>query len=523
MIFLSSRAKNTAGMTCSGRHEGKQLCKLALILAVFLFNACIKDLTELNVNPDQPLSTDPDYIFSYVLQQGTGNYNSDVSLEQWGLMNWVMYLASREGVEEGREYPMPSAKDDFWREQYTNTLSNAQIIVNMAADDPDMVNMKAAARIWQVYIFSMLTDLWGNIPYTEALKGMTGLNFSPAYDRQSDIYEAMIIQLQEAVSALDAGQLFFDREYDLIYNGNIHHWKSFGNSLMLRLATRVNKVDFDFYASVVQGLQNQPLISGQEEAAIFPFNAERKNHLWETMYRNESTIQNNPSKFFVDMLVERNDPRVSVFFEEAPLSFLPFIPKYKGVPNLLPNTDTYWDNYNVNESLGIPGEWGDISRIGQWFLNDNTPGVIMNYSEVCFLLAEAALHGLWDDDPDQLMKKGVEANIRFFNLYGNTENHIPESEISIFVLNLPDATLEEIIIQKYISFGFEQGYEAYAEYRRTGYPVLTKYDGSGINKSIFPLRLPYPNSEYTLNRNNYDEAVGNQGPDNEFTPIWWIP
>lgn len=523
MICLNSKTTKEGSKQFFSRNPGGHCRKLLLILTVLLFNACTKDLTELNVNPDQPLTTDPGYIFSYVLQQGTGNYNSDVSLEQWGLMNWVMYLASREGVEEGREYPIPSAKDDFWREQYTNTLANAQIIVNMAEDDPGMDNMKAAASIWQVYIFSMLTDLWGDIPYSEALKGMTELDFSPAYDRQSDIYKAMIMHLHEAVSTLDAQKLFFDPQYDLIYNGNVDHWKALGNSLMLRLATRVNKVNFDYYVSVVHGLQNQPLISNQEESAIFPFNAERKNHLWETMYRNESTIQNNPSKFFVDMLVERNDPRVKVFFEEAPLSFLPFIPKYKGVPNLLPNNDPHWNNYNVNESLGIPGEWGDISRIGEWFLNDNTPGVIMNYSEVCFLLAEAALHGLWDDSPDQLMKQGVEGNIRFFNLYGNTQNHIPESEISIFVLNLPEATLKEIITQKYISFGFEQGYEAYAEYRRTGYPVLTKHDGSGIDKSIFPLRLPYPNSEYTLNRKNYDEAVGNQGPDNEFTPIWWIP
>ena len=523
MICLIFRSLKEGSQTLFVPLRRKGVLKSLLVLTVFLFSACIKDITDLNVNPDQPLNTDPNYIFSYVLQQGTGNYNSAVSLEQWGLMNWVMYMASREGVEEGREYPMPPAKDDFWREQYTNTLSNAQIIVNMAADDPEMKNMKAAARIWQVYIFSMLTDLWGDIPYSEALSGLTELNFSPAYDRQSDIYKAMITQLQEDVNTLDTQGMFFDPQYDLIYNGNVDHWKAFGNSLMLRLATRINMVDFDYYADVVQGLHHQPLIGSQEESAIFPFNAQRKNHLWETMYRNESTIQNNPSKFFVDLLVEGNDPRVKVFFEEAPLSFLPFIPKYKGVPNLLPNSDPYWDNYNINESLGIPGEWGDISRIGQWFLNDNTPGVIMNYSEVYFLLAEAALHGLWYNNPDQLMKQGVEANIRFFNLYGTIESQISESEISIFVLNLPDATLEEIITQKYISFGFEQGYEAYAEYRRTGYPVLEKYDGSGIDKSIFPLRLPYPNSEYTLNRKNYNEAVSNQGPDNEFTPIWWIP
>ncbi len=492
------------------------------ILSTILSTSCIKDLAELNVNPDQPLTTDPNYIFSYVLQQGAGNYNSDVNLEQWGLMNWVMFTASRSGVEPGREYIIPSGKDAFWREQYTNTLSNAQVIINMANDNPEMINMKAACVIWQVYIFQIITDLWGDIPYSDALKGMTELIFSPKYDRQEVIYSQMIDKLRSTVGSFDLSKEFFEPESDLIYRGNMEHWQAFGNSLMLRIATRANKVNFDLYQEVVTELKAKPLILSQEQAAIFPFNSVHKNHLWETMYRNESIVQNNPSKFFVDLLVSRNDPRVKVFFEKAPLSFLPFIPAYKGVPNLLPNDDPAWDNYNLNNSLGIAGEWGDISKIGTWFQNNNTPGVIMNYSEVCFLLAEAAMYGLWDEIPQELMREGVRANINFFNQYGDESNHISDSDANIFILNLPQVTFEEIITQKWITFAFEQGYEAYAEYRRTGFPVLRNYEGNPINKAIFPLRLPYPYTEYTLNRANYDKAVENQGPDNEFTTIWWI-
>ena len=485
------------------------------------FAGCKDNLTELNVNPDQPLSTDPNYVFNYVLQQGMGNYNSDVTLEQWGLMNWVMYMAARDGVEPGREYEVPGGKDAFWREQYTNTLSNAQLIVDMAADDPTMVNMKAAAEIWQVYVFQIITDLWGDIPYTDALKGMTNLQFTPAYDRQQGIYNALIEKLQNAVSAFDPSQKFFNPESDLVYDGDISKWEAFGNSLMLRLATRINQADFEKYAEVVQHLQDEPMMENQADAAVFPFNSVAKNHLWETMYRNESTVQNNPSKFFVDLIVERNDPRVKVFFEKAPLSFLPFIDEYKGVPNLLPNNSPEWNNYNLNDELGVEGEWGDISKIGAWFLNNNTPGVIMNYSEVCFLLAEASLNGLWNEDALELLKDGVRANMEFYNLYAKDENYLSQEEIEDYLSTLTEANLEEIITQKWISFAYEQGFEAYAEYRRTGFPQLVDYFGSPVDQDMFPVRVPYPYSEFTLNNANYNAALEMQGPDDEFTKLWW--
>ncbi len=492
-----------------------------LMLILVMSFSCKKDLADLNVNPDQPLSTNPDYVFTYVLQQGMGNYNSDVTLEQWSIMNWVMYMATRGGVEPGKEYEVPGGKDAFWREQYTNTLSNAQLIIDMAKDDPEMVNKSAAAGIWQVYIFQIITDLWGDIPYSEALKGMTELEYTPVYDRQSEIYTLLIEKLANAVDSFDESKMFFTSESDIIYHGNMNKWIAFANSLQLRLATRINKVDFETYSNVVSELKNSPLIENQEGTAIFPFNSVAKNHLWETMFRGESTVQNNPSRFFVDLIVDNDDPRAKVFFEKAPLSFLPFIPKYNGVPNLLANNSPEWENYNLNEALGVEGEWGDISKIGEWFLNNNTPGIIMNYSEVCFLKAEAALNGLWDESADNLFAEGVQANMEFYNLYANENNTISTEDINSFIEVLPVANLKEIITQKWISFAYEQGYEAYAEYRRTGFPELTNYDGALIDQGIFPVRVPYPYAEFTLNKTNYDAAISRQGADDEFTRLWW--
>ena len=145
----------------------------------------------------------------------------------------------------------------------------------------------------------------------------------------------------------------------------------------------------------------------------------------------------------------------------------------------------------------------------------------MSFSELCFLQAEAALHGLWEGSPDEYVTNGIWSNVLFFNEYGDGSDTISDDEVNEYILHLPDTDLEQIITQKWITFIFENGYEAYSEYRRTGFPVLKDYDGDPIDQNLFPKRMIYPYSEYTLNRDNYNEAVSKQGTDNEFTHIWW--
>jgi hypothetical protein len=482
---------------------------------VVLSTACKKNLTELNINPNDPLTTDPNYLFRYALQQGMGNYNSDVTVHQWTIDNWMMFMAARGGPEPGEEYIMPSGKDDLWNEQYSRALNNTQAIINLTGDDPGSVNMVAAAMIWKVYLFQRITDLWGDVPYSEALKGISELNLSPAYDPQKDIYEDMLGTLKSAAGKFDTAKPFFNPEADLVYQGDINKWIAFANSLRLRVATRLNRVDFAKYREGLQELSNKPMISSNEGSAIFPYNSMSRSPLWETMFRGESVVQNNPSKFLAGLLVNTGDPRVKLLLQKAPLSILPIFPPYNGVPNLVPDNDPVWNNYNKD------GDWGDISRIGLWFLRDETPGIIMSYAEVCFLQAEAALNGLWPGDANELLKAGIRADIGFYRLYGGNEYAIPEQEVNNYLASLQLADLEQVITQKWISFAFRNGYEAWSDYRRTGYPVLLDYYGNPVNTTLVPVRMTYPYREYTLNREKYNEAVARQGADDAFTHVWW--
>ncbi len=97
---------------------------------------------------------------------------------------------------------------------------------------------------------------------------------------------------------------------------------------------------------------------------------------------------------------------------------------------------------------------------------------------------------MWDEDATELLKEGIRANMQFYNLYAEEENQITETEINTYLQNIPETSLKEIITQKWISFAYEQGYEAYAEFRRTSYPELTDYFDNPINMNIYPLRIP---------------------------------
>ncbi|MEA3503914.1 MAG: SusD/RagB family nutrient-binding outer membrane lipoprotein [Bacteroidota bacterium] len=480
----------------------------SIFILLFSFTGCEKSLDELNVNPNEPDYSNPDYLMTYAIVKGMGEYNSDVTLEQWSVMHWNMFLASKNGKEEGKVYEMPSGKESFWREQYTNALSNTQEVINLTENDFYLINKTSIARIWKVFLFHRLTDLWGEIPYSEALKGISDMNRSPKYDTQESIYTDMLNELKEAAALLDADKVTFVASADPVYQGDVLKWQRFANSLRLRLAVRIKNAAPELSNIVIDELENQLLISSNIESATFPFNSQIKNHLYEAEFRGEAFIQNNPSRFLVEMLKNTNDPRIEVILNKAVLSPLPTVDDYTGLDNLLPPTENYWDSFN--------DEGTDIATIGDWFLRNETPGVVMGYGEVCFLKAEVALADGNSEASQQLFEEGIRADMEF---YGSEK--ITEQEIEDYIQNAGEVNLEKIITQKWLSFVFENGYEAFTEYRRTGYPVLLNYDGEEIDQQPFPKRLTYPVSEQNLNSANYLDAISRQGADAPETSLWW--
>lgn len=492
---------------------------------VVLFTSCLKDITDLNTDPNNPTTVDPQLLFKFAVKRGMGSYLTQSHLEYNGLQQWTMYMATRGGVEPGNEYPSPAGGDGFWNESYIDAMNNAQVIIRQATDNPEMVNMKAAATIWKTQLMLRVTDLWGDVPYSKALLGNPDLEFTPEYDLQEEIYQAMNNDLLLAAASFDNTKPFFNEDSDLVYGGDMENWKRFANALRLRIAIRISSVDPELSRSITSDLAELPLIESNDQIASFQFNSVFNKPLFEagSIRYQEGSAYINPGKFLVDLLVGTSDPRISFILEKTALSATyPFIPEYRGVPNLLAYNSEIWDGYNLDAQLGDPlGSWGDVSRIGLWYMNSERPFPVFSYSEVCFLKAEAALNGMWPGDAMDYFKQGIRSHMEYINQYTEAENTISEFEILNYLNSFDEVTLEAIIMQKYLLFVYENVFEAYADYRRTGFPVLTDYDGNAINQETFPRRLIYPYSEFTYNRENYQKAVNIQGPDNSSTRMWW--
>ena len=487
-------------------------------------SSCVKDLSELNKDPNNSTEVNPELLFKYAVKRGNGDYLTSSHLEYNGLQQWVMYMATRGGVEPGNEYPSPAGGDGFWNSSYIDAMNNAQVVIRLTDGNSDLINLNAAAKIWKVFIMHRVTDLWGNTPYSEALQGNPGIEFTPAYDTQEAIYTQMLQELETAANSIDASKSFISEDSDLIYSGEIDNWKRFANALRFRLAIRISGINTELAQSTIQGLQSVVLIENESQTASFQYNSVYNKPLYEaTVIRyNEGAQYINPSKFLVDLLLNTNDPRIKNILKKTSLSeTYSFIDEYRGVPNLLSYNSEEWDNYNLDAALGDPlGEWGDVSRVGEWYLNNDKPVQLLGYSEMCFLKAEAALKGWWTEDATELFKEGIISHMAYMNEY-STETNITDTEILNYNNQFQNIDLENIIAQKYVVFTYENVFEAYADYRRTGFPVLLDYNEEGINLDIYPRRLRYPYSEYTLNRDNYLQAVEKQGSDTQLTSVWW--
>lgn len=491
---------------------------------VFMQTSCVKDLTDLNKDPNNSTEGNPELLFKYAVKRGNGDYLTASHLEYNGLQQWVMYMATRGGVEPGNEYPSPAGGDSYWNSSYIDAMNNAQVVIRLTQGDSELANLNAAALIWKTFMMHRVTDLWGDAPYSQALQGNPGIEFTPVYDHQEAIYSQMLSDLENAVQAIDVSKPFIAVDADLIYGGEIENWKRFANALRFRLAMRISTINASLAESTIRSLESELLIENESQSASFLYNSVYNKPLYEasvTRYQ-EGAQYINPSKFLADLLINTNDPRIINILEKTSLSdTYPFIDEYRGVPNLLAYNSEEWDNYNLDAALGDPlGEWGDVSRVGKWFLNNDRPVQLIGFSEICFLKAEAVLKGWWTGDISKLFEEGINAHIAYMNEY-SAETNISDMDILNYNNQFQDIDLEDIITQKYILFTYENVFEAYADYRRTGYPVLLDYFEEGIDLDIFPRRLRYPYSEYTLNRDNYLQAVERQGSDTQLTRIWW--
>ncbi len=469
----------------------KWICFFIFLVLV----ACDKDFEKINQDPNR-LTSDvtPDLLLTAAISSAVSNNVSvGIGLEVGNLV--VQHWARVTSLEVDR-YIYDATYDAIWSSSYLNALPDLQEVQRLGKESGN-VNYEAVALILQSWIYAMLTDIHGDIPYSEAVQGRTGSIFKPKYDPQADIYADLDKQLELANNLSEvAGNTI---KGDILFNGDMLRWKKFANSLRLRLLMRQSsksdaKVDVAAkIAEIVGNPDKFPVFTSVADHAFLRFLANTNNA--NPFFRLPLDRQNQfrVSKTLVDKLLSINDPRLPVY---ADLPEDASVDGYVGAPN------------------GVGGNQTATSKPGAAFRQAETPAYLMTYAEVLFIKAEVALRGYVAADASTLYREAVEASFTQHEVAAPT-GYFEQPSVAF----TSAAGFKLISEQKWIAL-YNQGIEAWSEWRRTGFPELQAAFGN-TNNDLIPVRMIYPLNEQSSNQENYLQAVGRQGENTINTKVWW--
>ncbi|UZD24205.1 SusD/RagB family nutrient-binding outer membrane lipoprotein [Algoriphagus halophytocola] len=474
-----------------------------LLLTFGTMTSCTKDFEEINTDPNNPVSISPSLLLPNAIQTVVDRYWGHSTRYQRlnidAAMCWIQHLSRNIYINaEGDSYEIPlTISSGTWNSIYNESLINFERVKTLSAPGSSFenANYQGIAMTMQSFAFAYLTDVFGPIPYTEALQG-TGeepIN-SPKYDSQEEIYAGILNELMEANDLLSTDGPTV--EGDILFNGDIMKWKRFANSLTLRIANRqASQKPAESRAIMAQILgdpSKYPVFENVEQAAeLHHFDVIGSRNKMFDVFSTRSDW--NISSTLIDKLLELDDERITVYAQPLEDG------SYAGLPNGL--TDAAAGTYNA-------------SRIGLKYLDPTAPSVLMTYAELEFIKAEAALDGDIEGDAAEYLESAIKASFRQQGLI------MPDDYMS----RIGGVTKESIMTQKWIAL-FGQGVEAWNEYRRTGYPVMPPPNPNAVfsNEGVLPTRIEYPSSEYSLNKTNLDEGISKLGgSDNMRTPLWWV-
>jgi Starch-binding associating with outer membrane len=498
---------------------------LAAVLSVM--SGCDKNFEQVNTNPVQATTLDPIYLFS------NAQFGSALSTLSYQASIVQQIITPFTGVLEGGNHNIvydPNSNALF-NSLFTATGGPVVLltdVINQTKANANRSNLYNMARIMKAYVFSVLVDTYGDVPYSDAGKGfLQGISL-PKYDDQKAIYTDLLNELDQATKALDATKAI--ETGDLFYKGNIAQWKKLGASLLLRLATRYSKSDAATAQKYVTIAVSGGLMTSIADNAIIAFNS-TFNHPSANSYQGTEKANYYLGKPFVDYLKSTNDPRLGVIAV-----------KYQFPANALGSTgtedvtpaDQQGMPFGYNESTiatdpNYPGKSGAAWLYSQ--LNRRTvakldiPEFFITYAQTTLLLAEAVQRGWTTGDMAALYNAGVRAHMDQMKQFDATAAIPTAAEDAYLLANPfnPATALQQINTQYWIA-SFENGSEAWANFRRSGFPALTANPYPSADPAVkggFIHRLVYPVREQSVNTTNYNAAVARMGADNLATHIFW--
>jgi len=503
----------------------KQIINYSFLLTIILFaTSCDKDFDDLNTNRVNPTSIDPLYQLNNAVVNVSFPGNSSLAYDM-GVVQQI--ISPNNGVLNGANFNSDNRGNTqvIWQNYYRNVIRNTNDVIVNTRSDPNRVNLYQMARIFQAYAYMVLTDEYGDIPYTEGAKGYTDQNFFPVYDAQQQIYTDIIKELGEAATALNtAGKIEMG---DILYGGAVAQWKKFAYSLMLRAGMRLSKADATKAQSTVQAAFQGGVILANADNAFIRHDANYTNPIGATLNSTEAA-NFYLTKPFVDSLKNRNDPRlqaIAVRYVGATSGGTQTTASRTTVPSQQFGLPLGFDNNTAQAyalSVGL-AHFYDFSQADRTrIVKQTSPCFLVTAAQTQLLLAEARQRGWITTGTIQgYYDAGVTLHMQQMASY-DAGSAIAAGDITTYLTNNPfdpAKALEQIGTQYWIA-SFLNGPEAFANFRRTGFPALAPnpYPGKEV---AFIFRLTYPNSEQSVNSTNFNAAISRQGPDKLDTKIWW--
>lgn len=488
-----------------------------LVILLVVLSACTERWEEMNSNPNKLKDLPDEYLFTTAVRQTFTDQLNYTNVTHGGQYAHIML-----GEVKYRDFDKYYGEgSDDWSEKiyrgiYGNSIKTTSEVLELTSEGEYGNEYRyAQAQILAVVSFSRLTDLFGDVPYSEAGLGKYGIT-TPQYDTQEDIYSNMMDRLTNSIETLQKPEALaniYPQAYDPVYAGNIENWIRFANSLRLRLSMRARFADAQKYEAIIVACLSEILIEDNSQNPILENQDSDDPLLYNSWYNYVVDYENGEytylwSEKFIKALDSTNDPRLSFF------ATLNKDGQYLGMPN------------GLSDSKFPSWPQGNTSAPSAEYFAKDQPYYLITAGEIWLLRAEAALFDIAGDNANILYQTGIsmamkqwdinaDSIIRFLanepeaSLYGDSENQFRQIATQLWIAPLPNTL------------------ESWNTIRRTGYPEIAQRTGSdysqGITHGYMPTRLFYPSQvERSLNGDNMDEAISRL-PDGDKidATVWW--
>ncbi|WP_342646349.1 SusD/RagB family nutrient-binding outer membrane lipoprotein [Mucilaginibacter sp. CSA2-8R] len=507
-----------------------------ILLAFTTLISCKKDFNEVNTDPIGKSKTTANQLLAPALV----NVLQANMVRNRGFNNELMQVTVDVSDAEGRvfRYDVRRTWADYTWNAWYPELTNLRDIYTIA-NQPESLNSsyKGISLITQAWVFELLTDVYGDVPYSQANQGKEG-NLQPVYDKQKDIYLDLFSKLEEANKLLAEGTAIV-KTGDPVYQGDVSKWRRFGNSLYLRLLLRVSgkaEVSAQVIAKIKEiadtNRGNYPIMEDNTHTAKILWNGTNSST---AVYSSPFMINvravdfRTPAitNFFLGNLTNWSDPRITASYGTNNYNRFGIASGPSGLVGVP-------SGYDIGSLVTKQAYfYSDAQNAGVTLQTDPYTGIIMNCAEVDFILAEAAAKGWINGTGETYYTKGIADALNYWlpNNFKSTSDpvlvkYINDADID-WNNSLPINTttpgtpskMESIHLQKYYAM-FLVDFQQWFEYRRTGHPFLPKGTGL-INGGRMPARLNYPLASQSTSPTSYSNAVASQGPDDINTLVWW--